>query len=73
MAFHELAIRSIRRFTMFVAVFASISIFVPGCFQVAGENTEQETSVEATLNSLMLESHELHESLRTRKIGSIRA
>lgn len=69
---HELTFWSGFRNTVFVSVVACIPLLALGCSRVAGEHRHQHTPVGAALNSEVSEGPELHESLRTRRIGSIR-
>lgn len=69
MTHYKHTFRSINRFNLFIMVLTCISLLLMGCSRVA---EHQNTSVEAALRSLVLEGPELHESLHTRKIASIR-
>jgi hypothetical protein len=65
MTLHE---RKIRWFAVFVAVLSCNSLLLTGCLRSAGRHDRHTKSWESGLESLVLEGHELHASLRTRQI-----
>ena len=65
MTLHE---RKIRWFAVFIAVLTCNSLLLTGCLRSAGRHDGHTKSGESGLESLVLEGHELHASLRTRQI-----
>ena len=72
MTHHQFTSRSIIRFAAFVGVFSCISLLDTGCSRRTSEDKHENTTVETALSSLILDGPELHESLRTRKMDSMR-
>src|SRR3954453_4095269 len=65
MTLHE---RKIRWFAVFVAVLTCNSVLLTGCQRLAGGPNRHTKPAASGLESLVLEGHELHASLRTRRI-----
>ena len=59
--------RKIRWFAVFVAVLTCNSLLLTACQRLAGGHDRHTKSGESGLESLVLEGHELHASLRTRE------
>ena len=64
MTLHE---RKTRWFAVFVSVLTCNSLLLTGCLCSAGRHDRHTKSGESGLESLVLEGHELHASLRTRE------